>query len=71
VLKKHLEDIYAEVGAYTNFGLSDYTFVIMGWIPKKHLRAMQQSLNKHLRGRVIVRELGTTEEDMKHAPGVV
>lgn len=68
VLKKHLEDIYAEVGAYTNFGLSDYTFVIMGWIPKKHLRAMQQSLNNTFGGRVIVRELGTTEEDMKHAP---
>lgn len=68
VLKKHLEDIYAEVGAYTNFGLSDFTFVIMGWIPKKHLRALQQSLKNTFGGRVVVRELGTTEEDMKHAP---
>ena len=68
VLKKHLEDIYAEVGAYANFGLSDYTFVIMGWIPKKHLRATRQSLHDTFGGRVVVRELGTTEEDMKHAP---
>jgi V/A-type H+-transporting ATPase subunit I len=68
VLKKHLEDIYAEVGAYTNFGLSDFTFVIMGWIPKKHLHATRQSLHDTFGGRVVVRELGTTEEDMKHAP---
>ncbi len=68
VLKKHLEDIYTEVGAFTNFGLSDYTFVIMGWIPKKHLRTIQQSLHDTFGERVVVRELGTTEEDMKHAP---
>ena len=68
VLKKHLEDIYAEVGAYANFGLSEYTFVIMGWIPKKRLRAIRQSLQDTFANRVVVRELGTTEEDMKHAP---
>ena len=68
VLKKHLEDIYNEVGAYTNFGLSDYTFVIMGWIPKKHLRATKQLLKDTFGDRVVVRELGTTEADMKHAP---
>ncbi|RPI40815.1 MAG: V-type ATP synthase subunit I [Methanoregulaceae archaeon] len=68
VLKKHLEDIYAEVGAYNNFGLSDFTFVIMGWIPKKHLRAMRQSLHDTFGDRVVVNELLVTEEDMKHAP---
>jgi len=68
VLKKNLEDIYNEVGAYANFGLSDYTFVIMGWIPKKHLRATKQLLYDTFGDRVVVRELGTTEEDMKHAP---
>lgn len=68
MLRNHLEDIYAEVGAYANFGLSDYTFVIMGWIPKKHLRATRQSLHDVFGDRVVVRELGTTEEDMKHAP---
>jgi V/A-type H+/Na+-transporting ATPase subunit I len=68
VLKKHLEDIYAEVGAYTNFGLSDYTFVIMGWIPKKRLRATRQYLHDAFGDRVVVRELGVTEEDLKQAP---
>jgi V/A-type H+-transporting ATPase subunit I len=68
VLKKHLEDIYAEVGAYANFGLSEYTFVIMGWIPKKRLRATQETLKDTFGNRVVVREVPVTEEDMKHAP---
>ena len=42
--------------------------MIMGWIPKKRLRAIRQSLQDTFGNRVVVRELGTTEEDMKHAP---
>ena len=68
VLKRHLEDIYAEVGAYANFGLSEYTFVIMGWIPKKHLRSTKQALHDAFGNRVVVCEMPVTEEDMKHAP---
>lgn len=68
VLKKHLEDIYAEVGAYKNFGISEYTFVIMGWIPKKHLTAVRQTLHDAFGERVVLRDLPVTEEDMKHAP---
>lgn len=67
-LKKQLEDIYAEVGAYANFGLSEYTFVIMGWIPKKHLKTTQKALKDAFGERVIVCEMPVTEEDMKHAP---
>jgi V/A-type H+-transporting ATPase subunit I len=68
VLRKHLEDIFAEVGAYANIGLSDYTFVIMGWIPKKYLPATRQSLHDTFGERVVVREMKVTEEDMKNAP---
>ncbi|MCK9579183.1 MAG: V-type ATP synthase subunit I [Methanoregula sp.] len=68
VLRKHLVDIHDEVGAYTNFGLSTYTFVIMGWIPMRHLRSTHDSLKKTFGGRVVIRELGVTGEDMKLAP---
>ena len=68
VLNRHLEDIHEEVGAYANFGLSEYTFVIMGWIPKKHLHATEKGLQEGFGGRVVVRELGVTGEDMKFAP---
>ena len=30
VLKKQLENLHDEFGAYRNFGLSEYTFVISG-----------------------------------------
>ncbi|OPX63244.1 MULTISPECIES: V-type ATP synthase subunit I [unclassified Methanoregula] len=68
VLKRQLEDIYNEVGAYANFGLSEYTFVIMGWIPKKHLRATKKALDNAFGNRVVICEIPVTEEDMKHAP---
>jgi V/A-type H+/Na+-transporting ATPase subunit I len=68
VLRKHLLDINDEVGVYANFGLSEYTFVIMGWIPKRHLHATRQALGDAFGNRVVVRELGVTEEDMKYAP---
>jgi V/A-type H+-transporting ATPase subunit I len=68
VLQKYLEDIHNEVGAYTNFGLSTYTFVIMGWIPSKHLRKTREALADISGGRVVIHELGVTEGDMKRAP---
>jgi V/A-type H+/Na+-transporting ATPase subunit I len=68
VLRKHLEDMHEEAGVYMNFGLSEYTFVIMGWIPKRHLRPTRQLLKETFGERVVVRELGVTEEDMKYAP---
>ncbi len=68
VLQKHLNDIHDEVGVYANFGLSTYTFVIMGWIPSKHLRNTRDALKDMFGGRVVIRELGVTEGDMKLAP---
>lgn len=68
VLKKHLEDIYDEVGAYANFGLSDFTFVISGWIPKKYLRPTRQILQDTFSGRVVLQEIMVTQHDMEHAP---
>ncbi len=68
VLQKQLEDINGEVGSYTKFGLSTYTFVIMGWIPSRHLKKTREALDEIFGGRVVIRELGVTEGDMKLAP---
>jgi V/A-type H+/Na+-transporting ATPase subunit I len=67
-LKTILENRHHELAAYRNFGLSEYTFVISGWIPKKHLPTTRASLTDTFGGRVIVTELSTTGEDMKNAP---
>jgi V/A-type H+-transporting ATPase subunit I len=68
VLKKQLENILGELGAYRNFGLSDYTFVIMGWIPKKFLKKTKRALHETFNDRVVICELPVTEKDMEKAP---
>ncbi|MEI7856273.1 MAG: V-type ATP synthase subunit I [Methanomicrobiales archaeon] len=68
VLKKALEDMNDELGAFSNFAFSEYTFVIMGWIPKKKLQQAKRSLSDVFLDRVVVRELDTTEKDMEAAP---
>jgi V/A-type H+-transporting ATPase subunit I len=68
VLKKKLEDMQDELGAFSNFALSKYTFVIMGWIPKKRLQRMKKSLSDVFQDRVVVQELNVTEKDMEGAP---
>jgi V/A-type H+-transporting ATPase subunit I len=68
VLRQYLENIQSEVSAYTKFGHSEFTFVIMGWIPKKFIRTTREALDKEFSGRVILHELKTTPDDMEHAP---
>jgi V/A-type H+-transporting ATPase subunit I len=68
VIKKHLEDVHAELSAYANFGLSEYTFVIMGWIPKKYLKKTEKALHDAFGDRVVINELKTRAEDMEDAP---
>ncbi|WP_321505542.1 V-type ATP synthase subunit I [uncultured Methanoregula sp.] len=68
VLQKRLEDIHGELGAYRNFGLSEYTFVIMGWIPKKYLKGTRQAVKDAFGERVVIQILPVTEKDMEEAP---
>ncbi|MGA2698477.1 MAG: V-type ATP synthase subunit I [Methanoregula sp.] len=68
VIKRQLEIIHGELGAYRNFGVSEYTFVIMGWIPKNYLKRTRNMLKDAFVDRVIVNELPVTEKDMENAP---
>ena len=68
VLKLYLERIHDELSAYSNFGLSEFTFVITGWIPKKQLRDTRKLLANRFGGKVVVNDLPVTEEDLKRAP---
>ena len=68
ILRKQLENIHGELGAYRNFGLSDYTFIIMGWIPKKYLKKTELAFHEAFGDRVVICELPVTEKDMENAP---
>jgi V/A-type H+-transporting ATPase subunit I len=68
VLKKTFEDISEELEEVNKFGHSEFTFVVMGWIPKKFLKRLKDSLIKTYGGRVVIEELATSTSDMEKAP---
>lgn len=68
ILRRFLENLHSMLGAYRNFGLSEYTFVITGWIPKKHLRKTRETFTSDFNGRVVVKDLPVSEDDSKRTP---
>ncbi len=68
VLKKLFEDISAELEEFGKFGCSEFIFVIMGWIPKKFLKQVKETILIRYDDRVIIRELAVSSEEMEKAP---
>jgi V/A-type H+-transporting ATPase subunit I len=68
VLKKVLEDRNEEAGVFGKFGQTEYTFVILGWIPKKSLQRTREALKNAFGNRVFVNELEVSPENMDEAP---
>jgi V/A-type H+-transporting ATPase subunit I len=68
VLKKVLDDRNEEAGVFGKFGQTEYTFVILGWIPKKYLQRTKEALKETFGNRVIVNELETSPDNMDEAP---
>ncbi len=68
VLRAFIENINNEIVAFSSFGVSEYTFVIMGWIPKKLLKHARNTLKKTFGDRVVINELSTSWKDMEMAP---
>ncbi|HUW86367.1 MAG TPA: V-type ATPase 116kDa subunit family protein, partial [Methanoregula sp.] len=68
VLKKVLEDRNEEAGVFGKFGQTEYTFVILGWIPKKYLQRTKEALKDAFGNRVFLNELEVSPENMDEAP---
>lgn len=68
VLKKVLEERNEEAGVYSKFGQTEFTFVILGWIPNKFLQRTKEALKNAFGRRVIVHELEVSPESMDDAP---
>ncbi|PWR72369.1 V-type ATP synthase subunit I [Methanospirillum stamsii] len=67
-LKTLLSDFLEETSAYSNFGQTDYTFVVKGWIPKKSLPAIKKALHVSFGDAVVVNELEVEKETEDSAP---
>ncbi len=68
VLKEVLEDRNEELSVFTKFGETDYTFVIIGWVPKKQLKNTKNALKEAFKGRIIVNDLAVSSEELEKAP---
>lgn len=68
VLRRILEDRNEEIGAFGKFGQTDYTFVIIGWVPYKFMKRTKDALKEAFGDRVIVNELELSPEILEEAP---
>jgi V/A-type H+-transporting ATPase subunit I len=68
ILKKMFEDIGGELEEFNKFGCSEFTFVAMGWIPKKSLNQVKEAVKKAYGERVVIQELEVSSEEMEKAP---
>jgi len=68
ILKKLFEDIGAELEEFNKFGWSEFTFVVIGWIPKKYLNQVKEAVKKAYGERVVIQELEVSSEEMERAP---
>ncbi len=67
-LHQILEERADELSIFSKIGQTEYTFVILGWIPKKFLKDTLTAIRNTFGGRVIVNELTLTPEQMAEAP---
>jgi V/A-type H+/Na+-transporting ATPase subunit I len=68
VLQKVLAERGEELSAYNNFGETDYTVMMRGWIPKKFIQKTRDVLDETFQGRVVMTETDATTEMMDRAP---
>jgi V/A-type H+-transporting ATPase subunit I len=68
VLQRILEDRNAELSVFSKFGQTEYTFVIMGWVPKKYVKKTKKALSDTFGARVIVNEIDVPPAKMNAAP---
>ncbi|HWQ66211.1 MAG TPA: V-type ATPase 116kDa subunit family protein [Methanospirillum sp.] len=67
-LQTRLSDRSDAINAYSKFGETDYTLVIKGWIPKKHLKRVKKSLFDAFGNRVVLTTLPVTPDMLDQAP---
>ncbi|MEW5958684.1 MAG: V-type ATP synthase subunit I [Chloroflexota bacterium] len=63
-----LRDQLAQIDVCTNFGQTDYTFVIEGWVPEPQLALIGTALAGEVGNEVMVVNLPLRSEEKKQAP---
>lgn len=68
VLRQILEDRNEELSVFSKMGQTEYTFVIVGWVPKKFLKNTKDLLKDTFGGRVMVIDLAVSADEEANAP---
>lgn len=63
-----LTDFLEGTLAYSQFGQTDYTFIVKGWIPQKSLPATRKILSENFGSSVVVHELPDDPDLLDNAP---
>ena len=66
-----LGDRIEEIGVVPQFAQTDFTFVITGWLPVKHLKKTQKLLSERFGERVVFTQLPVSQHELEEAPVVL
>ncbi|HUK38194.1 MAG TPA: V-type ATPase 116kDa subunit family protein [Methanomicrobiales archaeon] len=67
-LKEVLGDRVEEASVYGSFGQTEYTFIILGWVPARALDKTVRAVSDAFGNRVVVNALGLSREEEADAP---
>lgn len=63
-----LNDRCKEFQVVHQFGQTDYTFVVEGWIPRKAIKKTEKALQKEFGDRVVINEMPVSHHELEEAP---
>lgn len=66
--RQALKEKLAELDIVGEFGSTDYTFVIIGWMPSKHMKRCKKQFEQAFGDDVLVQELSVSEHEAERAP---
>lgn len=66
--KQVLSDRLKEIQLVPEFGQTDYTFIIEGWLPKKNLNETKKALLDNFGNKTVMHVMKLTEEESEQAP---
>jgi V/A-type H+-transporting ATPase subunit I len=66
-----LHDQLQELEVRGRFGATQYTFVVVGWMPRQRLPALREALAREVGDEIVLEELPLTEREREHAPVVL
>jgi V/A-type H+-transporting ATPase subunit I len=68
LLRAVLRDRLQELDVVARFGATQYTFVIVGWIPRRLLSDLREALARQVGPQVMLGELSLSPEELERAP---